>query len=364
MTVVQPGLAGTNWPKGEFETLGRCPICDAGASERTLLFDDLADRIFYAAPGIWKLWRCDGCGNAYLDPRPSAASIHLAYRTYYTHQSSDELAALLTPPRSLSAWLRSLIRNDFLWSELGLRLPGGRFPGARSIYRKWPGNKIALLQQFRHTSAPRQAGERLLDIGSGSGAFLKTATALGFRAEGLEPDAVAVRLAVSSGFSVHQGLVPGSGLAPRSYAHITLNHVFEHLHDPIGALAEMFELLVPGGRLWIAQPNLDSIGRRRFGADWRGLEPPRHLTLWSIGGMRTALTDAGFERFQSLTPVPAAHFYFRQSAAIRDRLDPYAPGDPPSWNVDLAASASAADEIATTDPGEGETIYVQAFRPD
>ena len=72
-----------DWPTEDLEDLGLCPVC--GESERSLLYDNLRDKIFFSSPGVWKMWRCRGCGFGYLDPRPSVESIGRAYAHYYTH---------------------------------------------------------------------------------------------------------------------------------------------------------------------------------------------------------------------------------------------------------------------------------------
>src|SRR5205814_1922110 len=53
-------------------------------------------------------------------------------------------------------------------------------------------------------------------------------------------------------------------------------------------------LLRPSGVLWLATPNLDSPGHRRFGPDWFGLDPPRHLVVFGARALADALSQAGF----------------------------------------------------------------------
>ncbi len=55
----------------------------------------------------------------------------------------------------------------------------------------------------------------------------------------------------------------------------------EHVHDPISLLVACYQALKPGGRLVLLTPNVDSLGHKLLGEDWRGLEPPRHLYLFS-----------------------------------------------------------------------------------
>jgi hypothetical protein len=66
-----------NWPESGLEYLNHCPLCQSPT--RTILHDDLQDKVFFCAPGIWKMWRCDNCHSGYLDPRPNKKTIGLAY---------------------------------------------------------------------------------------------------------------------------------------------------------------------------------------------------------------------------------------------------------------------------------------------
>ena len=90
-----------SWPDNELELLKYCPVC--GSRERELLHTGLRDRVFGVAPGDWTLHRCLECQSAYLDPRPTLATIGQAYTNYYTHQTNDHpivrrIAAANQPP--------------------------------------------------------------------------------------------------------------------------------------------------------------------------------------------------------------------------------------------------------------------------
>jgi hypothetical protein len=69
--------------KDEMQRLSQCPVC--GCPDRALLHVGLVDKVSDCAPGVWRCWKCAGCGVGYLDPRPSTDSIHIAYSKYYTH---------------------------------------------------------------------------------------------------------------------------------------------------------------------------------------------------------------------------------------------------------------------------------------
>jgi 2-polyprenyl-3-methyl-5-hydroxy-6-metoxy-1,4-benzoquinol methylase len=86
---------------------------------------------------------------------------------------------------------------------------------------------------------------------------------------------------------------------------ITLSHVIEHVHDVGGTLRACHRLLKPGGRLWLETPNVAALGHKVFGVNWRGLEAPRHLVLFSAPALKQLLQDAGFvDHKELLSPSP------------------------------------------------------------
>ncbi|WP_295385469.1 class I SAM-dependent methyltransferase [uncultured Thiodictyon sp.] len=291
------------WPSHGLEALGACPVCDHAGREPLLA--DLRDLVFGIGPGTWTLWRCTACGAGYLDPRPDRATIGLAYAGYYTQE------AALTPGRVSAARTRRLARrNAYLNQRWGYALA----PALTGPVHLPPIQQRRADRVVRSLPAAR-AGERLLDVGCGNGAWLDLMRAGGWAVWGVEPDAQSAARAAELGLSV----VPDLLTAPFPDQHfdaITLNHVIEHLHDPGAALARCYALLKPGGRLWIATPNLDALGRVRFGPAWRGLETPRHLVLYTASSLRGILAAAGFESIERLPPTDPARGMFLESARI------------------------------------------------
>jgi SAM-dependent methyltransferase len=335
----------------DLEHLSDCPIC--ASPERQPAYLQVEDGVF-GSPGKWDYWRCR-CGVLYLDPRPAPHAIGAAYANYYTHRSAGQGLPWRAPGP------RGAVRRGYLNGRYGFRFKDASPLGVLAWrFRRSAVKGIGFA--IRHLPPPPRSGCRILDVGCGNGDFLEVAEDLGYAAVGLDPDPRAVDLALSRGFDVRQGTVPGSGQDPTSFDHLFLSHVLEHLHDPVAALREGMSLLAPGGRLWLSLPNLTSLGLRRFGRHWRGLEPPRHLILFEGPRLTGLLEELGFERVQLLTPEDAASFYFRQSQAIACGLDPNAEGDPPDWDS-LRLAATAADRRARSAPLLAESLTMIAWRP-
>ncbi|MDA8378541.1 MAG: class I SAM-dependent methyltransferase [Planctomycetia bacterium] len=309
-----------DWPAEDLEDLGRCPAC--GAAERSLLYDNLRDKIFFSAPGVWKMWRCGGCGAGYLDPRPTVESIGRAYAHYYTHGDWQAGSKLLPGPgRSPVKQIWHALRNDYLNASYGYRFRP-RIPGGRWVMQGFPVTRRWIDNRIRHLPAPKPGRDRLLDAGCGSGYFVWAAQQLGYRVEGLEIDPKACAQARSHGLTVHQGSFPDTGLESGSFDEITLSHVLEHLHDPVGALTEAFRILRPGGRLWIVVPNLEGASNRVWKENSRLLEPPRHLLMFDVNSLKHLFLECGFKKVQQLAIPNINRFIYTQSHAITMSCDP------------------------------------------
>jgi SAM-dependent methyltransferase len=141
----------------------------------------------------------------------------------------------------------------------------------------------------------------------------------GWRVTGLdvsEETVADVRAAL--GVRVLAGSLPHPDLKPASFDVVTMWHSLEHVHDPLAALREAHRLLVPGGRLMVAVPNIASAPFRWFGPAWFALELPRHLTHFAPPTLRAMLEAAGF-RVERLRLVRHSDWLV-SSAKLADRL--------------------------------------------
>jgi 2-polyprenyl-3-methyl-5-hydroxy-6-metoxy-1,4-benzoquinol methylase len=140
---------------------------------------------------------------------------------------------------------------------------------------------------------------------------------------GIDFDAVAVEVARKDGLEVHQGgLDTLRSLASRRFDHVTCSHVLEHVHEPVDWLREVWRVLKPDGTLWIQTPNACSLGHELYGVSWRGLEPPRHLTIWTESNLVKRLASSGFRQIKVLpTSIVTAMDLYASCEALRHGLD-------------------------------------------
>lgn len=346
--------ARATWPAHGLESVSACPAC--GTPRRRLLHGGLSDRLF-GAPGVWTLWRCGGCATAYLDPRPSADTVGLAYTDYFWHQPPEERER---EPSGAVEWVRRAMRNGYLRRALGYDLqPASGALGA--VAAAVPDVASALDRWVRHLRREAPA-PRLLDVGCASGEFLLQMRALGWDVHGMDIDDAALEQARGAGLSAFHGTLeaPAGEIAAGGFDAVTLNHVLEHLADPVAALRSACELLRPGGVLWVATPNLRSLAHRMFGRDWLSLDPPRHLVLLSAETLVAAFGAAGLTDVTRPRPARNLRSVVAPSAALASGADPHAP-PPAHWT--LRVKGLLAEEVALRRPELAEELVVMGRRP-
>jgi SAM-dependent methyltransferase len=186
------------------------------------------------------------------------------------------------------------VRNGYLDRRYGYSFePHSRLAGMLLwLFPKRRWNADLTVRHLRHSGA----APKLLDVGFGRGDFLLAMRESGWEPHGIEPDAADVAAAREQGLAVQQGAVDELPYPDDTFDAVTLSHVVEHLHDPVVSLAECLRVLKPCGAIWIATPNVASPAHRRFGRDWFGLDPPRHLVIFTRRGLDLALRRAGFEQ--------------------------------------------------------------------
>ncbi len=293
-----------------------CPNCSLCGTGGEPLYEGLKDRLFNA-PGKWNLKRCQNpeCGLLWLDPMPLEEDIGMAYETYCTHAAPED-----APPPAPPGALRRA-------AEL-----------CRSAYRAWRFNygddagkplrwllALPILLSriecdgldipLRYLAVSEKG--RMLDVGCGDGSVLKLAQELGWNAEGVDVDAQAVDTARRKGLSVRLGRLAEQRYPDESFDLVLMNHVIEHVHDPLGTLREIRRLLRVGGTLAVTTPNAGSWGHRHFGPNWLGLHPPQHLQIFTGNGLATLARRAGFVQSAVSSTLRTTPFNFVQSPLIR-----------------------------------------------
>ncbi|MBI3967946.1 MAG: class I SAM-dependent methyltransferase [Chloroflexi bacterium] len=248
---VFPSAAFEGNAGGGFEPAA-CVLC--GHDDADLVYE-APDRL-HGSPGRFRLVRCRTCTLLYLNPRPTRAAIGAYYPADYEphRRHPDEM-----PPKERLDW---------------------RF----AIWK-------------RATAVERYSRRgRLLDVGCGSGDFLYGMRRRGWRTVGVElspstAEYARTRLALD----VRTGELHEAKLRAASFDAVTLWDVIEHVHDPVGVLRQIRELLGPDGVLAMSTPDTSSLDSALLGRYWAGLDVPRHLYIFDRTTLATVLARAGLE---------------------------------------------------------------------
>tara|TARA_R110000787_G_scaffold215053_1_gene324116 strand:- start:14690 stop:15784 length:1095 start_codon:yes stop_codon:yes gene_type:complete len=296
------------WPEDGLQILNMCPVC--GRAQRKVLHKDLSDQIFFCAPGKWVMFQCLQCDSGYLDPRPNEETIHLAYKTYFTHESN----ALEEKP-TLIKLIRKALGNGYRNWKFGTSYKPSTFFGIAVVWLMKDIHKT-IDSEMRNLRKPKQ-GDKILDFGCGNGEFLSDAKAAGWETYGIDFDKEAVTVARSKGLNVIQGGFTELEALDENFNVITLSHVIEHVHEPVRLIELCYEKLTQDGQLWIETPNLNSQGHGIYGRHWRDLDPPRHLTLFTTESLTQLLSNAGFTNVKIEIEHPAIDMVFNASNAIQ-----------------------------------------------
>jgi 2-polyprenyl-3-methyl-5-hydroxy-6-metoxy-1,4-benzoquinol methylase len=158
---------------------------------------------------------------------------------------------------------------------------------------------------------------RILDVGCGSGFFLRALDSAKWDRFGIEPSETASKEAerfLGTG-NVIAGNLTESGLADKTFDVITLWSALEHANEPRANLREAKRLLKPGGTLVIQVPNAASYQARFFQGDWFALDAPRHRYHFTFPLLQRLLSNNGFEIYRA-TYSSKAH----NSHALRQSL--------------------------------------------
>lgn len=216
------------------------------------------DEVLFAKPvtvaGVaYRVWSCCQCGVGSTLPPPDDDTLHELHSTQY-YRNGEGIRYI----------------RPIEWLVEGMR--------------RW---RIKRLSKFVGTG-------RVLDIGCGSGRFLRALRSEGWEVAGLElNDDTATSARRVHGLDVKISL---DTFQENSFDLITLTHVLEHLRDPRLTLADCGRMLKRGGVIAVAVPNIDSWQARLTREHWFHLDLPRHLWHFSEKWISCTLRDLGFEQ--------------------------------------------------------------------
>jgi 2-polyprenyl-3-methyl-5-hydroxy-6-metoxy-1,4-benzoquinol methylase len=132
--------------------------------------------------------------------------------------------------------------------------------------------KLKLINSFKTSS------KNILDVGAGTGDFLKVCQNNSWNVAGIEPSLEARNIAAKKGISLKENLSEYQNV---KFDVITLWHVLEHVENLSEYISILNSLLSDDGRLIIAVPNFKSEDSNYYKEFWAAFDVPRHLWHFS-----------------------------------------------------------------------------------
>ena len=162
--------------------------------------------------------------------------------------------------------------------------------------------KLRLINSFGNES------KQLLDVGCGTGDFLKIALTDGWTVTGIEPNEQARKIAnVKTNQNVFE-INHLDNLKEHSFDVITLWHVLEHLPKLDTHIQLFRKLLKPNGLLIIAVPNYKSYDATHYKEFWAAYDVPRHLWHFSRKSINKLFQKKNFTLIK-ITPLIFDAYY-------------------------------------------------------
>lgn len=151
---------------------------------------------------------------------------------------------------------------------------------------------------------PQLRTSRVGDIGAGFGLFLEElrvrwsdATMLA-----IEPSVDMATILREKGFEVLEQMLEEVEPADGGFGLLTAFELLEHLHDPAAFLRRAYELLAPGGYLYLTTLNGLGLDIQLLWEQSKSVSPPHHLNFVNPGSMARSLQRVGFEIVEISTP--------------------------------------------------------------
>ncbi len=261
-------------------------VCDLCGAENARTLYTNAD---WKLPGLdaFALVQCEQCGLIYLNPRPAPQAIG----AFYPQDYAPFRPAIEDEHWALMRWMR----------------------------RRKMRRRRALVEHYSGTSRGQ-----VLDVGCATGIFLHEMAQAGWETVGVELTPGAAEYARQRfGLEVFTGQLEEAPLAEGTFDAVTFWDVLEHTYSPRRTLKRSAALLKPGGIVAINIPNWESFERRIFGAQWIGLDPPRHLYVFPRHTLTALLEDTGFKVLGWETAMPP---YFAFAISLEQWLAVRSPG--------------------------------------
>lgn len=236
---------------------------------------------------------------------------HSVTKEPFTLMLDKQSDLLLTHPKPLPSQLPKYYESDEYISHTD-----GNQTFIEKVYQIVKG--IAIKNKIKLVDNWIQEEEFLLDVGCGTGDFLKSCIDKKWHVFGVEPNDAAKNLAEqklglkrgSVIFSSLDEMIQKNNSKPLKgkFSVITLWHVLEHVPEPLDYLKTLKDLLKPNGRIILALPNYKSHDAVHYKNFWAAYDLPRHLFHFSRKSVSFFAGKVNM-KVENVLPMPFDAFY-------------------------------------------------------
>lgn len=230
-----------------------CPVCGSNNYIKVLTASD-----YLVSGELFDIMECNDCSLRFTSPIPDENEIGKYYK-------SDKYISHAKRITSIFDVVYKIVRIFTLSSK-------------RKIVKR---------------ISQKQSGT-LLDIGCGTGDFLKIMQKSGWEVTGVEEGAEVREIAETNTDSTIMNQ-KGFFKSEQKYDVITLWHSLEHLNTLTRFLEKISISLNANGVIIIAVPNYKSFDAEYYKQDWAAYDVPRHLYHFSFEAMVKLIGKFGFE---------------------------------------------------------------------
>jgi SAM-dependent methyltransferase len=231
-----------------------CPVCSSRSINPLLTIKD-----YSVSKEEFVVWQCADCSLRFTQDVPDENSIGPYYKSpdYISHTNTDKGFINKTYQK---------VRNYTLQQ------------------------KATLI-----TAKTQVTSGSILDIGSGTGAFLDVMKNRGWQVKGIEPDEDARKLAKQLYDLNLDDPSVLNNIRESSFDAVTLWHVLEHVHQLHDYIKHLKRILKPGGKLFIGVPNYQSGDSGIYRSFWAAYDVPRHLYHFSPRSIEVLMQKHGLK---------------------------------------------------------------------